>query len=146
MALVVCKVCANLVEDFTTSSYRLPGGEVKGRVCVDCAQTPTAKEQAELEQYQLEQAELGLHADLAAYKKDQQQNEQVVVWPILDTETMMKGRERSVFGTYVKREAKPVMCTDCEEYIPEEVAVANWGVCNPCRDEHMKSIVNEGEM
>ena len=43
MALVVCKVCANLVEDFNTSSYRLPGGEVKGRVCVDCAQTPTAK-------------------------------------------------------------------------------------------------------
>ena len=55
VAVVGCYVCKEVVEDFTTSSYRLTGGgPVVGRVCVDCAQKPTAEEQAALEQYQEE--------------------------------------------------------------------------------------------
>lgn len=63
--LVPCYTCSNTVEDFTTSSYRLTGGgPVVGRVCVDCAQGPTAEEQAKQDKH-----------ELAEFVNDQQEHE-----------------------------------------------------------------------
>lgn len=59
MALVPCFHCNRVVEDFTTSSYRLVGPHV-ARICADCAQGVSAEEQADYEQYQLDYAQLGV--------------------------------------------------------------------------------------